>query len=79
MLERVQDLENEGYQFEAADGSLELLVRRVVGRRGDFFQLDHYRTTILRTGPVADPVAEATVKLHVGRPSSTRWPRGTAR
>ena len=66
VLERVQDLENEGYQFEAADGSLELLVRKQVGRRGDFFRLDHYRTVILRTGNEADPVAEATVKLHVG-------------
>ena len=66
VLERVQDLENEGYQFESADGSLELLVRRVVGRRGEFFKLDHYRTVILRTGDQADPVAEATVKLHVG-------------
>ncbi len=66
VLERVQDLENEGYQFEAADGSLELLVRRVIGRRGDFFRLDHYRTVITRHGDEADPVAEATVKLHVG-------------
>ena len=65
VLERVQDLENEGYQFEAADGSLELLVRTQVGRRGDFFKLDHYRTVILRTGEQADPTAEATVKLRV--------------
>ena len=66
VLERVQDLENEGYQFEAADGSLELLVRTQVNRRGDFFKLDHYRTVILRSGDEADPTAEATVKLHVG-------------
>ena len=66
VLERVQDLENQGYQFEAAEGSLELLVRTQVGRRGDFFRLDHYRTVILRTGTDVDPVAEATVKLHVG-------------
>ncbi len=66
VLERVQDLENEGYQFEAADASLELLVRTQVGRRGDFFRLDHYRTVILRTADEPDPVAEATVKLHVG-------------
>ena len=65
VLERVQDLENEGYQFESADGSLELLVRKVVDRRGNFFQLDHYRTVILRTGDGPDPTAEATVKLHV--------------
>ena len=65
VLGRVQDLENEGYQFEAADGSLELLVRRHVGRRGDFFRLDHYRTVILRNGDEADPTAEATVKLRV--------------
>ena len=32
MLEQVQDLENEGYQFEAAEASFELLVRKEIGR-----------------------------------------------
>ncbi|MDB5297145.1 MAG: leuA 1, partial [Phycisphaerales bacterium] len=48
VLTKVQDLENEGYQFEAAGASYELLVRREIGRHRTFFDLDHYRCVILR-------------------------------
>src|SRR5260221_5241282 len=42
LLERVQVLENEGYQFEAAEGSFELLVRRVSGRYLALLSLEYY-------------------------------------
>lgn len=65
VLERVQDMENAGYQFEAADGSFELLLRKQIGRHKPFFDLDHYRVIIQRTQN-ASPVAEATLKLCIG-------------
>ena len=65
VLLRVQDMENAGYQFEAAEGSFELLVRRELERYHSFFTLDHYRIVVLRNDGNT-PVAEATVKLHVG-------------
>jgi len=65
VLERVQDLEHEGYQFEAAEASFDLLLRKEIGRYHEFFHLDHYRVVVLKT-PGSDSVAEATVKLHVG-------------
>jgi 2-isopropylmalate synthase len=65
VLERVKALENEGYQFEAAEASFELLVRKEIGRYRPFLKLDHYRVITLRLGESAG-VAEATVKLHVG-------------
>ena len=65
VLEKVQDLENEGYQFEAADASFELLLRREIGRYRQFFVLDHYRVIVLRNGD-GSCVSEATVKLRVG-------------
>jgi 2-isopropylmalate synthase len=65
VLERVQDLENAGYQFEAAEASFELLLRREIGRYRKFFELDHYRVVILKMGETAPPIAEATVKLRV--------------
>lgn len=65
VLEKVQDLENEGYQFEAADASFELLLRKEIGRYHEFFHLDHYRTVVLKSAG-QQPVAEATVKLRVG-------------
>jgi 2-isopropylmalate synthase len=64
VLERVQDLEHEGYQFEQAKASYELLVYEALGKRTTFWDLDHYRCTISRHSD--NPAGtEATVKLMV--------------
>ncbi|HWB52967.1 MAG TPA: citramalate synthase [Tepidisphaeraceae bacterium] len=64
VLEKVQELENIGYQFEAAEASFELLVRKVTGKYQPFFKLDHYRVSVLKNdGSVS--VSEATVKLRI--------------
>ena len=65
VLERVQTLENEGYQFEAAEASFELLVRREINRHRAFFSLDHYRIIVQRAGGGA-AVSEATLKVRIG-------------
>ena len=64
VLEKVQDLENAGYQFEAAEASFELLLRREIGRYKKFFEMDHYRVVILKVHD-SQPIAEASVKLRV--------------
>jgi 2-isopropylmalate synthase len=64
ILKEVQDLENEGYQFETAEASFDLLVRRHLGRYRKFFELDHYRTVILKSAS-HDPITEAIVKIKV--------------
>ena len=65
VLNKVQDLENAGFQFETAEASFELLLRKQIGKHHSFFELDHYRVVVLRSKS-GDPIAEATVKLHVG-------------
>jgi 2-isopropylmalate synthase len=65
VLARVKELEHRGYQFEAADGSLELLIRRTLGWQQDYFQLESFRTFVERSAS-GNVVAEATVKLIVG-------------
>jgi 2-isopropylmalate synthase len=64
VLDDLKRLENEGYHFEVADGSLELLFRRAAGWKPEFFDLESYRVqTEDRDGvPVT---TEATVKLSV--------------
>jgi len=49
ILDKVTQLEAEGYQFEAAEASFELIVRREVGRYKRFFELDHYRCAVNKT------------------------------
>jgi 2-isopropylmalate synthase len=65
VLERVKRLEHEGYQFEAAEGSFELMARRVQGTYEDLFTLINFRTINRKTGVTAED-AEAIVKVDVG-------------
>ncbi len=64
VLERVKVLENQGYQFEAAEGSFELLSRRVQGLYKDKFSLVHFRTINRRDVEEIED-AEAIVKVKI--------------
>jgi 2-isopropylmalate synthase len=64
VLERVKQLENQGYQFEAAEGSFELLARREQGTYIDRFSLVNFRTINRRTGGQAED-SEAIVKVDI--------------
>ncbi|GMR02258.1 MAG: citramalate synthase [Acidimicrobiia bacterium] len=64
IVESIKIYEHQGYQFEAAGGSFELLARRALGWEQDLFDVESYRVFVeQRDGEV---VAEATVKVHVG-------------
>src|SRR5262249_7558938 len=65
ILERVQDLENDGYEFEAAEASFDLLVKKVMGLYVPKFQRLAYRVNI-EADVDGSPVTEATVKVRVG-------------
>jgi len=65
ILNRVQELENEGYQFEAADASFDLLVKKVMGTYRPFFEMIKYHVNVEKRA-AGDIVTEATVKLRVG-------------
>lgn len=64
ILEQVQDLENAGYQFEAAEASFDLLIKKVSGTYEPKFQRIHYRVNV-ETDQANEPQTEATVKLKV--------------
>ena len=64
ILQRVVDLENEGYQFEAAEASFDLLVRKEAGVYEPKFQRLHYRVNVETTAGQGT-ITEATVKLRV--------------
>ncbi len=72
ILTRVKELENDGYSFEAAGGSLELLIRRELGDHHKPFDLTEYHTSFRQYRDGHPPVCEATVKLVVdGTPELT--------
>ncbi|WP_449384969.1 citramalate synthase [Cellulomonas soli] len=68
VTERVKDAEANGYTYEAADASFELLlVEEVEGRRPQYFTVESWRTIVERSGGRGTPaLAEATVKLSAG-------------
>ena len=45
IMAKVKELEHQGYQFEGADGSFELLVRKSIGKYQPFFKLRYYKTS----------------------------------
>ena len=61
----VKALEDEGYQFEAAEGSLELLIKKVTGQFKDPFMLESLRVTIEKDGD-NESTSQATIKVSVG-------------
>ncbi|MEX0724791.1 MAG: citramalate synthase [Planctomycetaceae bacterium] len=64
ILEEVQNLENAGYEFEAAEASFDLLVRKMAGTYQPKFERIHYRVNV-ETEAGDEPQTEATVKLRV--------------
>jgi 2-isopropylmalate synthase len=79
VLDRVVELENAGFQFEAAEASFDLLVRREAGLHAPRFRRLHYHVfvqldeqgatapgeSLTPTQPGALPVTQATVKVDV--------------
>ncbi len=76
LSDRLKHLEADGYQFEAADASLELLMREAGGWQQPYFQLEGYRVTTYHRNAVRGGVpiddgesmidTEATLKVWVG-------------
>ena len=66
VVDRVKELESQGWTFEAADASFELLLREEVeGARPSFFTIESWRT-IVEQLPSGDVLSQATIKIRVG-------------
>lgn len=64
VIEKIKDLEHQGYQFEAADASLELLLREAGGEMKELFTFESFKMLVEKTAGRA-VVSEAFVKLNV--------------
>jgi len=64
IVQEIKKLEDQGYQFDAAEGSLELLMKKVTGQFHAPFHLESLRVTIEknRSGP---STSQATIKISV--------------
>jgi 2-isopropylmalate synthase len=65
VLQRIKDLESDGFQFEAAEGSFEMLVRRAAEDYEPPFTLMDFTVIVEKRGGNTN-MSQATVKLRVG-------------
>jgi len=65
ILNRIKELENAGYEYEAAEGSLALLIGKTLKRREPPFTVDTYHVSMRRDAK--ESVCEATVRVRVGK------------
>ncbi|OUM95261.1 MAG: citramalate synthase [Firmicutes bacterium ZCTH02-B6] len=62
----IKNLEHQGYYFEAAEGSFELLLKKAIGEYRPYFALEGLRIIIEKDDMNDEPVAEAIIKVRVG-------------
>ncbi|MCB2187379.1 MAG: citramalate synthase [Deltaproteobacteria bacterium] len=65
ILAELKERENEGFHYEAAEASFELLMHRAMGREFRYFDLMGFRVTDYKDHEGQPPLAEATVLLLV--------------
>lgn len=66
LVRTLKDRESQGYQFEGAEGSFELLMRKAMGSHKPSFQLLGFRVIVEKKQEDGTPLSEATVMVKVG-------------
>jgi 2-isopropylmalate synthase len=66
VLERLKELEHQGYQFEGAEASFELLIWKAFKVHQRLFESLGVRTIVEKRGDNGDVLSEATVKIRIG-------------
>ena len=66
LLEEIKELENKGFQFEGAEASFELMMRRALGSIRHFFSVIGFRVIDAKSHEDEKPQSEATVQVKVG-------------
>lgn len=65
IVDKMKELEFQGYQFEGADGSFELMVRKLLGQYQPFFKLHYYQTNGSFPRPEEGVCSCAQIKVEV--------------
>ena len=66
IISELKDKENQGYKYEAAEASFELLMRKTLGLQRNFFRIDGFRVMNNKYRMDRAPLTEATIRLYVG-------------
>lgn len=66
ILDNIKEMENRGYQFEGAEASFELLMKRALGTHRKFFSVIGFRVIDEKRHEDQKPISEATIMVKVG-------------
>ena len=66
ILDRVKEREFNGYSYDGADASFEILVKKVLGEMPNFFEVINFNINVNNSGKEGKTVSQAEVKLKVG-------------
>lgn len=66
ILKNMKELENQGYQFEGADASFEIFMKKALGTKRKHFDLIGFRVIDEKGEDVSPPLSEATIMIKVG-------------
>jgi 2-isopropylmalate synthase len=67
ILAKIKKLEKDGYEFEAADATFELLVRRSLEKIPAPFHIESYKVEVVRARPTARETSHATISVRIGK------------
>lgn len=65
LIQNIKEMEYEGYQFEGAEASLELLVKKATGEYTPYFQVDSFKILSEKVAE-GETISEAMIKVRVG-------------
>ncbi len=66
ILDSIKEMEHRGYQFEGAEASFELLMKRALGTHRKFFSVSGFRVIDEMRSEDKEPISEATIMVKVG-------------
>jgi 2-isopropylmalate synthase len=65
IIKQLKELEMEGYQFEGAESSFELIIRKHLGKYTPFFELEHFKIIGEQPSQNPDMSSSALIKIRV--------------
>ncbi len=66
IMSELKELENQGFQYEGAEASFELLMRRAMGLQRNYFKFESFRVMNHKYRMDKPPLTEATIRLFIG-------------
>ena len=66
ILDDLKRLEHQGFQFEGAEGSFEILIKKALGQHKRFFELMGFRVVVEKQSEASPTLSEATIMVRVG-------------